>query len=48
MTGEVKARREAADKARNFRLDFLRGLKPEHPLYKSSVAREARGEAVEE
>ena len=48
LTGEMKQRREAADKARNFRLNFLRGLKPEHPLYKTSEAREARGEAVEE
>ena len=48
LTGEVKARREMADKARNFRLNFLRNLRPEHPLYNSSEAREARGETVEE
>jgi four helix bundle protein len=42
LTGEVKQRREAADKARNFRLNFLRNLKPMHPLYNSDEARAAR------
>jgi four helix bundle protein len=39
--------REVAQKARDFRLNFLRNLKPTHPLYKSSEARAARGEAAE-
>ena len=44
LTGEVKERREAAQKAQEFRLNFLRGLKPDHPLYSSTDARTARGE----
>jgi hypothetical protein len=44
LTGEVKERRESAQKAKDFRLIFLRNLKPEHPLYKSTEARIARGE----
>jgi four helix bundle protein len=44
LTGEVKQQREVAQKARDFRLNFLRNLKPEHPLYHSSEARAARGE----
>ena len=42
LTGEAKERRQAADKARTFRLDFLRNLKPTHPLYHSEEARAAR------
>jgi four helix bundle protein len=48
LTGAVKIQREMATKAREFRLNFLRNLKPEHPLYNSSEAREARGEGAEE
>ncbi|MHB8520822.1 MAG: four helix bundle protein [Limisphaerales bacterium] len=48
LTGEVKEKREAAQKSRDFRVNFLRGLKPEHPLYGSVEARVARGETVEE
>lgn len=44
LTGEVKEKREAADKAREFRIRFLRSLKPDHPLYNSTEARAARGE----
>lgn len=47
LTGEVKERREAATKARDFRIGFLRNLKPEHPLYNSTEARAARGEPDE-
>jgi len=47
LTGEVKQRREAAQKVQNFRRNFLRGLKPEHPLYHSAEARAARGEIEE-
>jgi four helix bundle protein len=39
--------REAAQKAREFRLTFLRNLKPLHPLYNSTEARAARGEQGE-
>ena len=39
--------REAAQKARDFRLTFLKNLKPSHPLYPSTEARAARGEAVD-
>jgi len=48
LTGEVKEKREAAQKTRDFRLNFLRNLKPGHPLYHSSEARAFRGESVEE
>ena len=41
---QERGRREVADKAKNFRLNFLRNLKPGHPLYGSSEARAARGE----
>ena len=48
LTGDVKEKREAAQKASDYRLKFLRGLMPQHPLYKSTEARAARGEPVEE
>ncbi len=48
LTGEVKEKREAVQKAQNFRLGFLRNLKPEHPLYNSAEARAARGEGNQE
>lgn len=48
LTPAERERREIADKVVAFRLNFLRGLKPEHPLYHSREAREARGEAMEE
>ncbi|MEW6306359.1 MAG: four helix bundle protein [Verrucomicrobiota bacterium] len=48
LSGPLKQQREAADKARDFRLNFLRNLKPEHPLYKSPEARAARGEPTEQ
>jgi four helix bundle protein len=44
LTGEVKEKREAARKATEYRLNFLRTLKPNHPLYGSPEARAARGE----
>lgn len=44
LTGEVKQRRDAEQKARDYRLNFLRGLSPQHPLYNSPEARAARGE----
>jgi four helix bundle protein len=42
LAGDVKDRREAATKAREFRLNFLRSLTPAHPLYNSPDARAAR------
>lgn len=47
LTGEVKQQREAVAKHRNSRLEFLRNLKPEHPLFNSTEAREARGEVLD-
>jgi four helix bundle protein len=44
LTGPEREKRELADKARSFRLNFLRNLKPDHPLYPSPEARAARGE----
>ena len=44
---QQRAQREAAQKAKEFRLRFLRNLEPNHPLYKSSEARAARGEQVD-
>jgi four helix bundle protein len=44
LAGEVKQQREAQNRYREWRSTWLRSLKPEHPLYKSSEAREARGE----
>jgi four helix bundle protein len=39
-----RAVREMAQKAKDFRLNFLKTLKPTHPLYNSSEACAARGE----
>jgi four helix bundle protein len=44
LTRPERERREAAEKARRFRLNFLRNLKPSHPLYASAEARAARAE----
>ena len=43
MPKPVRQAREVERKATEYRLRFLRGLKPEHPLYNSPEAREARG-----
>ncbi|MBI3849910.1 MAG: four helix bundle protein [Verrucomicrobia bacterium] len=48
LTGEVKERRETAQKAKDFRLNFLRNLRPDHPLFNSPESRAARGEPVED
>lgn len=48
LTPQTRAQREVDQKAKDFRLRFLRGLKPEHPLYHSDEALVARGELVEE
>ena len=42
-----RAPREAAQKARDYRLNFLKNLKASHPLYNSTEARVARGEIVD-
>jgi four helix bundle protein len=44
LTPEVKERRRVADTAAAYRLNFLRSLKPSHPLYNSPEARAARRE----
>lgn len=44
LTPDLKERREQADKAAQFRRNFLRDLKPTHPLYNTTEARVARGE----
>ena len=43
LSPEEKRRREAAEKAKAFRLNFLKNLKPDHPLYNSPEGRAARG-----
>jgi four helix bundle protein len=48
LTGELKDQRVASRKAMDFRLNFLRNLKSEHPLYNSPEARAARGESPSE
>jgi four helix bundle protein len=47
MHETVRQSRQVEQKARDFRLSFLRQLKPTHPLYHSSEARAARGESVD-
>ena len=47
MPEQEKQKREADQKAREFKLTFLRNLSPTHPLYNSAEAREARGEPPE-
>jgi hypothetical protein len=44
LNSTEKRARQAATAAKNFRLNFLKSLKPDHPLYNSSEARTARGE----
>jgi four helix bundle protein len=48
LTGGVRDQRDAARKAQDFRLNFLRNLKPEHPLYNSPEAQAARSELTEQ
>jgi hypothetical protein len=48
FAGREREKRDAADKARDFRLNFLRNLKLSHPLYASTEARAARGEPISE
>ena len=44
LPAQQRSQREAAQKSREYRLRFLKSLKPAHPLYNSSEARAARGE----
>lgn len=41
---QARQQRRVKQAAADFRLRFLRGLKPDHPLYHSAEARAARGE----
>jgi hypothetical protein len=47
MTARLRQTTQVAKAAHEFRLNFLRNLKPEHPLFKSREARVARGEESE-
>jgi four helix bundle protein len=44
LTSTQRLARDAAKAAKDFRTNFLRNLKPTHPLYNSPEARTARGE----
>lgn len=46
LTPETRQKRQMQDKAREFRLNFLRNLKPTHPLYQSEEALTARAQAT--
>lgn len=48
LTNENRVRRESVQKAKEFRVNFLKNLKPTHPLYHTDEAREARGEPVQD
>lgn len=47
LAGDVKQQRQAVQSYRQGRNEWLRSLKPSHPLYDSPEARAARGELVE-
>ena len=47
MLRQQREQSEAAQKATEYRLRFLKSLKPDHPLYHSSEARAARGESTD-
>lgn len=47
LTPAVREEKRTVEAAKNFRLNFLKSLKPEHPLFNSREAREARGEVAE-
>jgi len=47
MTARNQESRRVAQAAKDFRLNFLRNLKKDHPLYPSAEARIARGELVD-
>jgi hypothetical protein len=47
LNEKVRQRERGAKAAKAYRLNFLRNLKPEHPLYRTPEARAARGEPDE-
>jgi len=47
LNEKVRQRERNVKTAKTYRLNFLRNLKPEHPLYRTSEARAARGEPDE-
>ena len=47
LNEKVRQRERTVKSAKEFRVKFLRDLKPEHPLYGSAEARAARGEPEE-
>ena len=47
LNAQTRQSRQIAQSAQEYRLKFLRSLKPEHPLYNSPDAHAARGEPVE-
>ena len=46
MDSKMREEKQRLQTVSEFRLKFLRGLNPQHPLYNSSEAREARGEQL--
>ncbi len=44
LDAKTQQARQSSQAAEEYRLRFLRNLKPEHPLYRSAEARAARGE----
>jgi len=44
LDAKTRQARQSSQAAEEYRLRFLRNLKPEHPLYRSAEARAARGE----
>jgi four helix bundle protein len=48
LTARLKQAQKVETAAREFRLNWLRTLKPQHPLFNSPEARQARGEPIEE
>jgi four helix bundle protein len=48
LSGREREKRETEQNARNFRTQFLRNLKPNHPLYNTPEAKAARGEKMED
>jgi four helix bundle protein len=48
LTPELRTRRAAVESAAAFRLNFLKNLRPDHPLYHTPEARVARGDSSAE
>ena len=47
LTTDAREEKRTIEAVKNFRLSFLKGLKPEHPLFNSQEARQARGETLD-